>query len=137
MNMERQRGKKRIEGGKRSYSRLPCGGHGGQQSSKRQISADPIEESRKFPTPMDQAPESDELGLGGMEVEVEPLPLLPSRPRSSPLGFPNVFETKVVRDLEMSLKIISLIFPRLGGFGFPVGFLGGLGGWQDISTTTT
>ncbi|XXG66073.1 hypothetical protein AAC387_Pa05g3622 [Persea americana] len=45
------------------------------------------------------------------------------------LVFQMCFETKVVRDLEMSLKIISLIFPRLGGFGFLVGFLGGLGGW--------
>ena len=88
-------------------------------------------ESRRFPTPIDQASEWDELGFGGMEVEVEPPLSLTWWPPT--FGFPNVFETNVITHSEISLKIVSLTFPRLGE-GSPFGFSWGLVAWPDIST---
>lgn len=92
---------------------------------------------------MYQAQESDELGVGGKEVEVEPPlppPVLPWGDRISLWFFWGIslMGLNLMRraiDSEMSLKTISMTLPRLGGIRFPFGFFGGLVAWLGISGT--
>eukprot|EP00268_Persea_americana_P029122 TRINITY_DN28180_c0_g1_i1.p1 TRINITY_DN28180_c0_g1~~TRINITY_DN28180_c0_g1_i1.p1 ORF type:complete len:104 (-),score=17.48 TRINITY_DN28180_c0_g1_i1:72-383(-) len=78
----------------------------------------------------DQAPETDLLWLGGLEVVVEPWPPLRSRLFSSPVAFPNGFEIFSM----MSLAIFFFISPR-SGYGFPLAFSRRSVSWEDISPT--